>query len=164
MEIIVTSGFGRGKTLLSAFDRALQICGVYNYNLITLSSIIPKGSKITKVNRYKPQKEEYGYKLYAVKWDVRSREAGKVIAAGLGWYQTDDGSGVFVEHDASGYNLKRVEKEIMGKIDRSVRDLCTFRNIPFEKPRMNYSIAIGKVQKEPSCALAIAAFKVESWE
>ena len=163
MNIYVSSAFGRGKTLLSAFDQALQICGVYNYNLITLSSIIPKGTKIIKVDQYKAKKEEYGYKLYAVNWSIKSREVGKVIASGLGWYQIADGSGVFVEHDSTGYNPKRVEHDLLLKIEASLRDLCAFRAIPFEKSRMDYAIGIGKVQKEPSCALAIAAYKVEGW-
>ena len=48
MDIKVVCGVGSGKTALSAFDSALKDAGVYNYNLITLSSIIPPDSIISK--------------------------------------------------------------------------------------------------------------------
>ena len=37
---------GTGRTLLAAFDDALLAAGVANFNLITLSSVIPPGSSI----------------------------------------------------------------------------------------------------------------------
>jgi len=46
MEIVLTSAIGSGKTSLSAFDDALFKAGMGNYNLIRLSSIIPKNAKI----------------------------------------------------------------------------------------------------------------------
>ena len=83
MEINVVCGVGTGKTILSAFDSALKDAGVYNYNLITLSSIIPPGSKVIKAKRYESPPQEYGHKLYVVKAEYRSEEVGKYIAAGV---------------------------------------------------------------------------------
>lgn len=164
MDIYVISAFGTGATPLSAFDKALQKAGVANYNLITLSSIVPKGARIIKANRYRQKTDnEYGYKLYAVKWDIRSGETKKFIASGLGWYQDIDGRGFFVEHDACGYGKKDVEGELLLKIERSIRDLCNFRNIRFNKLKMGYSYSIGSVKSKPACALAIAVYKVEGW-
>ena len=51
LEIKVVCGVGSGRTILSSFDSALKDAGVYNYNLITLSSIIPPGSKVNKIRR-----------------------------------------------------------------------------------------------------------------
>lgn len=165
MDIYVISAFGTGTTPLSAFDKALQKAGVANYNIITLSSIIPKGTRIIKTDRYKPKtSDEYGHKLYAVKWDIRSGQTSKFIAAGLGWYQNKDGSGVIVEHDSIGYDKKDAEQELFLKIERSIRDLCSFRKIHFDKAKMGYSYAIGSIKKKPACALSIAVYKVEGWD
>lgn len=46
MEIVLTGVIGSGKNSLSAFDDALFKAGMGNYNLIKLSSIIPKNTKI----------------------------------------------------------------------------------------------------------------------
>ena len=48
----VFSGIGKGETALSAFDAALKQAGVYNYNLICLSSIIPPGAIVKEVEYY----------------------------------------------------------------------------------------------------------------
>src|SRR5687768_4646380 len=50
LDISIRSGSGTGRTLLSAFDNALQRAGVADFNLVTLSSIIPPGSRIRSVN------------------------------------------------------------------------------------------------------------------
>lgn len=165
MEIQVISSFGTGKTDLSAFDNALYNAGVHNYNLIILSSIIPTGAIMKKVSRYTPETtNEWGHKLYAVKWDIRSNEIGKFISSGLGWYQREDGSGVLVEHDASGYDRKEVESDILATIEKSITDLCHFRKIKFDKSKMKYSYKIGKVEKKSGCAMAIAVFEAEGWK
>ena len=57
MTIYIASGVGIGKTPLSAFDAALKDAGVYNFNLITLSSVIPPKSVI-KLRKYKAKSEE----------------------------------------------------------------------------------------------------------
>lgn len=165
ITIQVISGFGEGETLLSAFDHALQICGVFNYNLIPLSSIVPPHAKVIKKERYDPASpHEYGHKLYVVKSDIRSNEINKYIAAGIGWYQKEDGRGVFVEHSDKGNDRKRVEEELEHKIEKSIHDLCRFRSISFEKHRMHKSIAIGQIREKAGCALSLAVYKAESWQ
>ena len=49
LDITVRSGSGTGRTLLSAFDNALQGAGVADFNLVTLSSVIPPASRIRNV-------------------------------------------------------------------------------------------------------------------
>ena len=46
MEINVVNGVGEGQTELSAFDAALKDSGVYNYNIMYLSSVIPAGAVV----------------------------------------------------------------------------------------------------------------------
>ena len=102
MNIPLVTGVGVGSTLLSAFDDALLACGVLNYNLIPLSSVIPPASTVVPVPRYTSPADEHGHRLYVVKAEMRSDQAGTQIGAGIGWYQWGDGRGVFVEHETIG--------------------------------------------------------------
>lgn len=165
MEIKVVCGVGSGKTVLSAFDTALKDAGVYNYNLITLSSIIPPNSRVSKVRRYTTPPEEYGHKLYVVKAEIRSHEVGKFLAAGVGWFQFGkDGRGVFVEHEIIGETKVAVESEINLRIQNSIKDLCINRNIKFEEKRVQAAISIEQIKNHPTSVLALAVFQSEGWE
>lgn len=164
MDIFVVAGVGKGKTILSAFDAALKDAGVYNYNLITLSSIIPPQSRVSKIKRYEPGSEEYGHKLYVVKAEYRSEEVGKFIAAGVGWYQLQDGRGMFVEHEIKGETRVAVESEINLRIKNSLKDLAKFRNIKFDEQKVHSASAITKIKDHPTCVLVLAVYKSESWE
>lgn len=164
MDIFIVAGVGKGRTVLSAFDAALKDAGVHNYNLITLSSIIPPGSKISKIRRYQLQTEEYGHKLYVVKAEYRSDEAGKFIAAGIGWYQLDDGRGMFVEHEIKGETRVAVESEIDLRIKNSLKDLTKFRNIRFDESKAHSATVITQIKDHPTCVLVLAVYKSEGWE
>lgn len=165
MEIKVVCGVGSGKTVLSAFDTALKDAGVYNYNLITLSSIIPPNSKVSKARSYKTPVEEYGHKLYVVKAEIRSHEAGKFLAAGIGWYHFGkDGRGVFVEHEIIGETRVAVESEINLRIQNSLKDLCINRNIKFEEKKVHSVVSIEQIKNQPTSALVLAVFKSEGWD
>lgn len=95
MKITVTSGIGKGETTLSAFDNALKDAGVYNYNLIKLSSVIPPNSKIVEEKIVPKDESEFGHRLYIVCAEERSDLFGHSIAAGVGWYQWGGRSGCF---------------------------------------------------------------------
>jgi len=164
MNIYVVAGKGSGKTTLSAFDSALKKAGVYNYNLITLSSIIPVGSKVIRKAHYVNTPEEYGHKLYVIKAELRSQEVGKFIAAGLGWYQFDDGRGIFVEHEIIGETKVAVESEINLRILNSLKDLCSFRHYRFEPKLVNTALSITQIKNSPTCVLVLAVYQSESWE
>lgn len=164
MEIKVVSGIGTGKTILSAFDGALKDAGVYNYNLITLSSIIPLGSTVSKIKRYESPVEEYGYKLYVVKAEYRSEEVGKYIAASIGWYQLEDERGIFVEHEIKGETRIAVDSEIRLRIKNSLKDLAKFRNIKFDESKAKSVTTITQIKDSPTCVLVLAVFQSEGWE
>lgn len=164
MDIKVVCGVGSGKTTLSAFDSALKDAGVYNYNLIALSSIIPPNCTISKVKRYETPPEEYGYKLYVIKAEIRSEEAGKYIAAGLGWYQLEDGRGIFVEHEIKGETRVAVESEIKSRIENSLKDLAKFRNIKFEDSKVRSAVSITHIKDHPTSVLVLAVYQSEGWK
>lgn len=51
MEIHVAAGVGHGPTELSAFDAALADAGVGDYNLVTVSSVVPADGTVRVVDR-----------------------------------------------------------------------------------------------------------------
>lgn len=159
----MVSSTGTGKTLLSAFDSALKNAGVYNYNLIILSSVIPFGAQVSKQTMVKDAGGQIGDRLYVVKADIRNATPGRIIASGLGWYFLKNGGGVFVEHEEDGITEDSVQSEIHVKIEDSLRDLCEFRGEEFEKEKMGVSVALCKVDKQPACALTLAVYKSEPW-
>ncbi len=162
MTIYVTTGKGYGKTLISAFDSALKTAGVYNYNLIQLSSIIPPKSVII-VKKYKASPQDYGHRLYIVKAEYRSRESGKYIGAAIGWYQLADGRGVFVEHEEIGETKEAVKSNLKQEVKNSLKDLCKFRKYPVIERKMKSKINIIQVNDLAACVQVIAVFKSEPW-
>lgn len=163
MTIEVISATGTGNTPLSAFDHALKNAGVYNYNLIPLSSIIPVGAKVVKKNKYLAPPSEYGHRLYVVKADIRSSQSDKVIAAGLGWHFLKNGGGVFVEHEIEASTKDAAIEELTFRIHSSLSDLCEFRDEKFHKDKARTSISFCEVSSHPACALTIAVYKSEPW-
>lgn len=164
MVIKVVKGAGEASTPLSAFDAALKEAGVYNYNLITLSSVIPPGSKVEKADKFETPESEWGHRLYCVMAEERSNEAGKYIAAGIGWYQDKDGRGLFVEHHLIGDTRLAIESEIFFRIKSSLMDLCKFRDIKFDSKNMKSEISIDKVKSSPASVLVMAVYQSEGWK
>jgi arginine decarboxylase len=161
--IAVVAGVGRGATLLSSFDDALRRCGVHNYNLIPLSSVIPPRSVVVRRDRYATPADEHGHRLYVVKADMRSDRPGQVIAAGIGWYQWGDGGGVFVEHEAVGVRQEAVEADLECRIRRSLQDLCAFREIPFDQRSIGCAVSLAEVSDLPTTALVLGVYRSEGW-
>jgi arginine decarboxylase len=105
MDIEIVWGSGEGKTALSAFDTALAGSGIHNYNLVTLSSVIPADATVT-VSDTHDREWPVGEFVAAVLAENESAVEGETIAAGLGWATAEEG-GVFFE--ASGESATNVE-------------------------------------------------------
>lgn len=163
MVIKVVKGAGEASTPLSAFDAALKDAGVYNYNLITLSSVIPPHSVIEKQEAYQTPDGEWGHKLYCVMAEERSDRTGKFIAAGVGWYVLEDGRGLFVEHHMVGDTQSVVDHAIKLRIESSLKDLCKFRDIKWENEKMDFEVSTIEVKSNPASVLVIAVYQSEGW-
>ena len=163
LTIYVLSGSGTGRTELSAFDAALNSFGVSNYNLIPLSSIIPPNSKVVEIERFSPNPEEFGNRLYIVKAEQRSSTQGDWIGAGVGWYQYDDERGLFVEHETVKHSEVSAHATLENLITSSIQDLCKFRNIPFYPDKIRMKIEVTDVREQPACVLVFAVYKSENW-
>lgn len=105
MEIEIVWGTGEGSTALSAFDRALSEGGIHNYNLVTLSSVIPEDATVIERGTHE-QAWDVGEFVAAVLAQNESPVEGETIAAGLGWATAEEG-GVFFE--ATGESATNVE-------------------------------------------------------
>lgn len=163
MKIYIAAGYGTGKTTLSAYDAALNNAGVANYNLIYLSSIIPPETDIVRKRKILTPVEHFGDRLYAVVAEHRSQEVGKFIAAGIGWYQLEDGRGFFVEHHEIAETKIAVESELETKIHNSLKDMCTLRKVKFSENTLQTMTMVKEVASEPTCVLVIAVYKNENW-
>ena len=163
MQIYVVAGKGYGKTNLSAFDAALKDAGIHNYNLVYLSSIIPPNSAVIKKNNHETPEDDFGRRLYVVKAEIRSSETGKAIAAGLGWYQSADGRGVFVEHTTKSGTVKTAKEDLEDKITKSLKDLCAFRGYSCKESDFKMSISACKIRSKPACVLVAAVYTSDKW-
>jgi arginine decarboxylase len=114
--IRVVWGTGRGPTATSAYDAALAGANIHNYNLVTLSSVIPAGIPLEVVGTA-PDIGPAGNRLAVVqgRGTVGSGEEGPAVA-GLGWTRDESGRGIFYE--ASGTDTDAVRAAIEDGLDR----------------------------------------------
>ena len=162
MKITLTSGIGTGSTLLSAFDAALYDCGINNYNLLALSSVIPPQTDIVK-EKYITPENEYGDRLYVVSAGERCDIPGKFIGAAIGWYQREDNGGLFVEHETTGNSREEVEHKLRSDVINSLKDLCKIRQYPCSEEDIHMELKSTQVQNSPTCVQVMAVYKAESW-
>lgn len=98
MNLEIVWGTGEGETSLSAFDAALSAAGIHNYNLVTLSSVIPDGATVEPTGTHE-RAWDVGEVVSVVMAKNESTVPGETIAAGLGWATAAEG-GIFFEEVA----------------------------------------------------------------
>jgi len=153
MKIVVTHGVGRGPTPLAAFDAALLASGVENYNLITLSSVIPPGATI-ECSPYKSPPAEYGHRLYVVMAQQRATREGEEAWAGVGWTQDEgDGRGLFVECEGTS------EGAVRSDIESTLEAMIASRDLAYGPIRSEVSGI--RCCGEHVCALVLAVYESE---
>lgn len=109
MSVIrVVWGTATGPTELAAYDAALAEAGVGDYNLVTLSSVLPADPHLEVVGTA-PDLGPVGEELRVVQ-SRADAGPGEVAAAGVGWARSESGRGIFYEVD--GADAGAVEREI----------------------------------------------------
>ena len=94
--IRIVWGSATGPTELAAYDAALAEAGVGDYNLVTVSSVIPASVAVEAVGTA-PDLGPAGNRLTVVEASATTAGPGSV-RAGLGWLESvDDGPGLFYE-------------------------------------------------------------------
>ncbi len=155
--IKVASGVGSGPTKLAAFDAALQSAGVGNFNLITLSSVIPPGTTVTPIDEAVSHPDaEWGDSLYVVMAEMRIDQPGQQAWAGIGWTQEhESGKGLFVEHE--GHDGAEVRHDL----EATLTSIAGSRDEVFG-PR-EYAVQGTVCRDEPACALVVAVYGSAPW-
>jgi arginine decarboxylase len=108
--IRVVWGTGTAPTAMAAYDAALADAGVGNYNLVTVSSVIPAGAMVTAVDTA-PDLGPVGGRLTVVEACAAVPPgSGAPACAGLGWSRDAAGKGLFYE--ASGTDPTTVQTAV----------------------------------------------------
>lgn len=153
--IVLATGVGDGPTPLAAFDSALLDAGVANYNLITLSSVIPPGSVIEQ-RRWHTPCADWGRRLYCVLSQMRQDRPGRGAHAGIGWVRDDEtGAGLFVE--LHGEDRTALDDALRA----TLRSMQRQRGIDFGA--VHTEIASATCEVQPVCALVIAVYAAAPW-
>ena len=157
-EIIIVKGTGSGTTELAAYDSALLVCGIGNYNLIRLSSVIPPSARIVHTDVLAATYGDWGDKLYVVYAEAYATVPNEQAWAGIGWVVLDeDGAGLFVEHGADS------EEECRRLLKATLSDLCTSRGHALEDYVHDYEVIGAVCEDKPVCAIIAAVYDAEGW-
>lgn len=89
----IVRGTAHAPTATSSYDAALAAAGVHNYNLVTVSSVVPADARVEVVGTA-PDLGPVGEGLTVVQGRATTAEGPAV--AGLGWATGPDG-GIFYE-------------------------------------------------------------------
>jgi len=155
MKIDLVAATASGPTELAAFDAALLVTGLANYNLIYLSSVIPPGAELHQAETTDPG-GAWGDRLYLVAAQHRTSTLGGQVWAGIGWVQDSaTGAGLFVEHHGDREDAVRAD------IEQSLKALMHGRRIDFGQ--MQARVTGGTCLGEPLCALVAAAYECRPW-
>lgn len=93
--IRVVWGTATGPTKIASYDAALAAANVHNYNLVTVSSVIPAATPVEAVGTA-PDLGPVGNRLTVV--EARHTDTGPGhVSAGLGWATSNGGPGLFYE-------------------------------------------------------------------
>lgn len=118
--IRIVWGTATGPTAMASYDAALAEANVHNYNLVSVSSVVPADAAIEAVGEA-PDLGPPGERLTVV--EARSTVAPGTAdgaAAGLGWSREADGPGLFYE--AAGTDPVDVRERVNAGLDAG-RDL-----------------------------------------
>jgi len=113
--IRVVWGSATGPTATASYDGALAAANVHNYNLITVSSVVPADPSVDRVGTA-PDLGPTGNALTVVQGRATVDPGSDDPAvAGIGWLRSTSGRGLFYE--ASGTDRESVRQRIQDGLD-----------------------------------------------
>ncbi len=157
LTIRVSTGSGKGRTSMAAFDSALRDAGVADHNLIRLSSIIPPGTVVEICDSDDQLSGTFGDALYCVYAVAFATERGDDAWSGIGWSRATDGSGrgLFVEHTG------HAEEQVRTMIMSSLTDMADGRSDNFAFEHLVVSSA--RCSGQPACSIVVATYRTAGW-
>jgi arginine decarboxylase len=141
--VSLVKGAAEGLTSLNAFDNALLEAGIGNLNLIKVSSIIPKGAKITPLPDIPP-----GSLTPTVYSYITSSIPGEILSACVGIGLSDNEFGLIYEYSHRG--SARTAEEI---VRRMIEEGFKKRNLKLTDLR---TVSSEHKVERVGCALAAA--------
>lgn len=157
LTIRLATGTGTGPTALAAFDAALVDCGIANFNLLKLSSVIPMGAALEHPETPSVPAGGWGDRLYVVMAEQRASDPGEEAWAGIGWVRdAESGRGLFVEHE--GVDRDKVEQDIAASLGALV---AVRPDHTFGPPQM--LLRGTQCIDEPVCAMVVAIYESDPW-
>ncbi|ATW87407.1 arginine decarboxylase [Halohasta litchfieldiae] len=149
--IHVAGGVGVAPTEMSAYDAALADANLHNYNLITVSSVIPADGQLAVVDEA-PDLGPAGNQLTVVQGKIVAGPDTDTesITTGIGW-ATGPGPGLFYE--ASGTDREAVAEEIRQGLAAG----CELREWTFTEQDQKLSTA-EPVDGSYTAAVVLAAY------
>ena len=126
--IRIVRGTASGATAMAAYDAALAAANVHNYNLVSVSSVIPADAAVEVVGTA-PDLGPAGERLTVVEGraTVAPGRSDPAVTS-LGWDRAPDGPGIFYE--ASGTDPEAVPE----RVDRGLAAGRTLREWDFDEP------------------------------
>jgi arginine decarboxylase len=154
--IPIGAAVGHGSTALAAFDHALRLTGIANYNLIRLSSVIPPATRIAPTSAPIAPGGTWGDRLYVVYASQPATELGEEAWAGVAWVQDpEDHRGLFVEHEGTS------EAGVRADLVNTLSDMTDGRPGNWTEPEL--VVTGGTVVDTPICAFVVAAYESAPW-
>ena len=112
--IRIVWGTASGPTAMASYDAALSAANVGDYNLVSVSSVIPADAAIEAVGEAPPLGPA-GQRLTVVEGRATVAPGDVGAAACLGWSREPDGPGIFYE--ASGTDPESVRERVDRGLD-----------------------------------------------
>jgi arginine decarboxylase len=109
-----------GPTPTASYDAALAEANVHNFNLVTVSSVIPAEARLEAVGEA-PDLGAVGDGLTVVQ-GRHTAPPGEAGAAGIGWARSESGRGIFYEADGESEAVVRERVEDGLATGRDLRD------------------------------------------
>lgn len=94
MQIRIVHGAASAPTEMSSYDAALADANVHDYNLVSVSSVVPADASVEAVGTA-PDLGPVGYGLTVVQ--ARATSADDSVSAALAWVRSEEGPGLFYE-------------------------------------------------------------------
>jgi arginine decarboxylase len=111
----VVWGTATGPTATASYDAALADANVHDYNLVTVSSVLPDDAEVEVVGEA-PDLGPAGDRLTVVQGRATlAPGADGAAAAALGWSRSAEGPGIFYE--AAGTDPDAVERRVRDGLD-----------------------------------------------
>lgn len=150
MPIRVAWGTGSAPTEMAAYDAALADANLHNYNLVSVSSVIPADATVEAVGTA-PELGPAGNELTVVEAHADTAGPGRASAA-LAWAARDDDPGLFYE--AAG---ETSPDDVESRVTAGIQAGLDLRDWSIDDPAVR-SVTVEAEPGEYAAAVVLAAY------